>query len=145
MRLPDCSKLAINWKNGNDMKICWHDVIVKFFWRCLFVFSSLATGTSFISISSLVLELWQFTFVRDWPEIQKLKIPLSEFCSISGDWGMLEIPNLVGMFLMKCYWMLQNARVTAFSISELLRENQQRGIPSPRLGLNKSLFVSNKN
>ena len=25
---------------------------------------------------------------------------------------------------MKCYWMLQNPRVTAFTISELLRENQ---------------------
>ena len=26
---------------------------------------------------------------------------------------------------MKCYWMLQNAKVTAFTVSELLRENQQ--------------------
>ena len=35
--------------------------------------------------------------------------------------------------------MLQNARVTAFNVSELLRENQQRVggkiTPSPRLGL----------
>ena len=28
---------------------------------------------------------------------------------------------------MKCYQMLQNARVTAFTVSELLRENQQGG------------------
>ena len=28
---------------------------------------------------------------------------------------------------MKCYGMLQNARVTAFTISELLRENQRGG------------------
>ena len=27
----------------------------------------------------------------------------------------------------KSYWMLQNARVTAFTVSELLRENQQGG------------------
>ena len=43
--------------------------------------------------------------------------------------------------------MLQNARITTFSISELLRENQQRGWgggegvnllpPLPRLGLNR--------
>ena len=29
------------------------------------------------------------------------------------------------MFLMKCYGMLQNVRVTPFTVSELLRENQQ--------------------
>ena len=25
-------KLAVNWQNGNEVKIFWHDVIVKFFW-----------------------------------------------------------------------------------------------------------------
>ena len=42
---------------------------------------------------------------------------------------------------MKCYYMLQNARVTDFTVPELLRENQQGGgggcknaLP-PRLGL----------
>ena len=80
-----------------------------------------------MSISSLVLELWQFSFIRDWPEIRKSEIPPSEFCPISGDWGELWIPNLAQMSLIKCYWMLQNARVTAFTVSELLRENQQDG------------------
>ena len=37
----------------------------------------------------------------------------------------LGIRNLARLFLMKCYWMLQNARVTAFTVSELLRLNQQ--------------------
>ena len=32
-RLPDCSKLAINWKNGNDVTIFGHDIIVKLFRR----------------------------------------------------------------------------------------------------------------
>ena len=36
-----------------------------------------------------------------------------------------------GMSLMKYYWMLQNAKVTAFTISELLRENQQRSQITP--------------
>ena len=57
------------------------------------------------------------------------------------------------MFLMKSYSMLQNSRVIAFTVSELLRENQQDGgrgggvklslpppPPPPRLGL-KALFV----
>ena len=58
-----------------------------------------------------------------WPEIWKSEIHPSEFRSISGDWGKLGIPNLLRMSLMKCYWMLQNARFTAFTVSELLREN----------------------
>ena len=39
---------------------------------------------------------------------------------------------------MKCYSMLQNAKVTAFTVSELLREKQQGGSdnPPPRFGLN---------
>ena len=99
----------------------------------LFLLSSLVTGPSFMSISSLVLELWQFSFIRDWPEIRKSEIPPSEFCPISGDWGELWIPNLAQMSLIKCYWMLQNARVTAFTVSELLRKNQQGGGSSGRI------------
>ena len=34
MRPPDCSKLAKNQKNDNDVKMFWHDVNVEFFWRC---------------------------------------------------------------------------------------------------------------
>ena len=34
IRLPDCSKLAVNWKNSNDVTIFIHDIIAKFFWRC---------------------------------------------------------------------------------------------------------------
>ena len=70
--------------------------------------------------------------IRDWPEIQKSEIPPSWFCPICGDWDKLEIPNLARMFLIKCYCMLQNASVTAFTVSELLRESQQGGkiIPS---------------
>ena len=34
IRLPHCSKLAVNWKNSNDITIFWHDVIVRFFWLC---------------------------------------------------------------------------------------------------------------
>ena len=32
------------------------------------------------------------------------------------------------MSLMKSYWVLQNATVTDFNVSEILRENQQGGI-----------------
>ena len=90
----------------------------------LLVLSSLVTGPNFMSISSLALELWQFSFIRDWPEIRKLEIPPSEFYPISGDWGELWIPNLAHMSLIECHWMLHNSRVTAFTVFESLKENQ---------------------
>ena len=54
IRLPDCSKLAINQKNDNEVIICRHDVIINFFEALLFILSSLVTGLSFMSVSSLV-------------------------------------------------------------------------------------------
>ena len=103
IRLPDSSKLTINRKNNHNVTIFRLDVIVKFFDLVLFVLRSLNAGPSFMSISSLVLELWQFSFIRDWPEIRKSEIPPSEFCPISGDWGELGIPNLARMSLIKRY------------------------------------------
>ena len=65
---------------------------------------------------------------------------------ISGDWNEQGLPNLARTFLIKCYGMLQNAKITAFTASELFRENQLAGgggeegkftpLPPPRLGLN---------
>ena len=43
--------------------------------------------------------------------------------------GKLEIPDLALTSLTECYWMLQNAAITAFNVSALLRENQQGGNP----------------
>ena len=106
IRLPDYTKLAINWKNDNGVTIFRHDVIVNFFDIVLFLLSVLVTGSSSMSISSLVLELWKFSFIRDLPEILKLEILLSEFCQISGNWSELRIPNLVQKSLMKCYCMV---------------------------------------
>ena len=114
----------------------------NFFDVVLFLLSTLVTIPSFMSILSLALELWQFSFKRDWPATWKLKIPRSDFCSISGDWDELGIPNLERMSLIKCYWMLQNDRVTAFTVSELLRENQQGvKLPPLRLGLRTAFFI----
>ena len=98
-----------------------------FFDVALFLLSNLVTGPSFMSISSPVLELWQFSFIRDWPESRKLEIPLSEFCSVSGDWDKLWILNLARVSLLECYWMLQNFMVTAFTVFKLLRENHLGG------------------
>ena len=127
IQLPDCSKLATNQKNNNDVIMYHLNVTVKFFNEVLFLLSSLVTDPSFTSISSLFLELWKFSFIRDWPQIWKLEIPAPGFCLISGDWGKLGILNLTRMSLIKYYRMLKNARVTDFTVSEFLRENQEMG------------------
>ena len=89
-------------------------------------------------ISLLVLELWQFCFKGiDHTEIWKSEISPPETCVISEDWGKLGVPNLARMFLMKCYGMLQNARVTAFTVSELLKEKYIRRNQAPFM--NKSV------
>ena len=126
-----------NWSNIWKMTMASQFTVItsasNFFDVVLFLLSGLVTGPSFMSISSLVLELWQFSFIRDWPEIRKSEIPSSEFCPISGDWDELWIPNLARMSLIECYWMLQNSRVTAFTVLELLRENQLRSKITPPL------------
>ena len=107
------------WRHRPCFEVVWFLLLI------------LATVPRFTSISSLVLELWQFSFVRNWPEIRKSEIPRKypEFCQISGssEVSKLGIPNLARTCLIKCYLMLQNARVTAFIISELLRETQHGG------------------
>ena len=116
-----------------------------FFDVVLFLLSSLVAGPSFMSISSLVLELWQFSFTTDWPEIRKSEKPPSEFFAVSGDWGKVWIPDLTRMSIITCYWMLQNFRVTAFTVFELLRENHLGGKitphPPPRLGLTPKMSL----
>ena len=68
-----CLRTAPNWPKVRKMTMKWQFLDMtsssEFFDVVLFLFSNLVTGPSFMSISSLVLELWQFSFIRDWPEI----------------------------------------------------------------------------
>ena len=117
---------------------------LNFFDVAVFLLLILVTGSNFMSILLLILELWKFSFIKDWPEIRKLELPPSEFCPISGDWGKWAKLNLARMSLIKCYWILQNASVTAFIVSELLMEDQEeRGkiTPLPIKIRNKILLI----
>ena len=96
----------------------------NFFDDVFFPLTGLVTLPSSMPISPLVLELWQFPFTKDWSQIRKSEIPPSEFCLIPADSGKLRIPNLIETSLIECYWMLENSRVIASAIYELLRENQ---------------------
>ena len=116
--------------------------VFPFFNFAVFFLSNLVTRPNFMSISGLVLELWQFSFIKDWPETWKSEIPPSEFFPISGDWRELRIPNLAQMCLIKCYCMLQNARVTVVPfLSYKGKTNRGPKLPSsptPRLGLRET-------
>ena len=138
-------QIAPNWLQIEKMEIesYFFDMtsLSNVFDGFLFLLSILVTGLSFMSISSLVLELWQFPFIRDWPEIRKSEIPLFQFCPISEDWGELGIPNLAWTSLIKCYQMLQNVRVT-YSLYRFLvikgKPTERKGVkitplPPPRL------------
>ena len=126
--LQDSCKLAINWKKDNEVTISWVDVIVKIFWRCLVSLVKFSYWVKFyVNIKTDSGAIWQFSFIKDWPEIWKSEIPSSEFYPISGDWGKVALAHLAQMFLIKSYWIVQNSKVTVFTVSELLRENQLGG------------------
>ena len=127
IRLPDCSKLVINRKKNNGVTFCQHDVIFNFFSRFFVSLVNFSYWSKFHVNMIPGSGAMTILFYKGWQEIWKLKAPLSEFCPVSGNWGKLEITNLVRMFLMKCYWMLQNSRVIAGTISELLRLKQEGG------------------
>ena len=109
------SKLAINWKNDNGVSFFLHDMSCR---------KSFKFPPSFMSVSLLALELWQFLFINDWPEIQKSEIRLPEFFLISRDWGDLGIPFGRHVSNEK---LLNAAKCQDYSFyrSELLREDQQ--------------------
>ena len=89
--------------------------------------SSLVTATSFICQYHHFFWSYEFSVTSDWPKIRKSEIQTSNICPTFADWVELWIPNLAEMFLMKCYWILQNPSATAFTVFELLRKNQQGG------------------
>ena len=105
IQLQDGCKLAINSKKDNNVTICRHDVFVKMFWRCRVSIVNFRYWSNFY-VNTMTGS--GFLFVKDWPKIQKSEITPSEYCSISLDWGKLEIPKLSLMSLIKRYWILLN-------------------------------------
>ena len=110
-----------------------------FFVVVLFLLLILVPSPSFMSISSLVLELWQFFFIRDSSEIWKSDIPRSEVCPISGDSGELGIPNLAQMSLIKCYWWLNLAICQSYSFYHFWFI---KGKPTGQGGLRQYVFYN---
>lgn len=111
-------------------------LLLNFFDVVLYLLWSLVSGPSFISISWLILELWQSLFIRDLIRNSEIEnTPVWGFFNI---WRLERVKdaNLAWMSLMEHYLMLQNARFTVFTTAELLRENQHGVKISPsRFGL----------
>ena len=96
--LPDCSKLAINRKKWRHN--CWYNVFVNFLDVVVFLILSLLTCLSFMSISLLVMELWQFSFIRIDQKYGKLKYPvwfLAEIWKLGRVWDAKIGRNILGL------------------------------------------------
>ena len=131
MRPPDCSKSAKNPKNDNDVTIFRHDVNVKFFWRCFVSLVKFSYWSKFhvnIITGSGIMTIFFYKGLTRNPEIGNT--PVWVLPNI-WNWGKLWIPNLARRSLIECYWMLQDFRVTVFTVFELLRENQLGGKITP--------------
>ena len=92
-----------------------------------------------IVTSSGVMTIYFYKGLTRNPEIRNTPVWVlpntGDWGELGGDWGKLGIPNLAQMSLIKLYWMPENVRDTAFTVSELLMENQLEGMvkiaPSP--------------
>ena len=127
IRLPDSSKLAINWKNDNDVTIFQNDVIFKYFWRffvSLFKFSYWSKfHVNIITVSGVMTILFYKGLTRN-SEIGNTPVWI-----LPNIWrlGWVSDTKFGTNFSNKMLLNATNARITAFTVSELLRENQQRG------------------
>ena len=72
IRPPDCSKLAKNPKNDNDVTIFRHDVNVNFFWRCFVSLVKFSYWSKFhvnIIIGSGIMTIFFYKGLTRNPEI----------------------------------------------------------------------------
>ena len=122
IRLTTCSILVINQKNDNDVTISRKVVIAEIFWRCRVSSVMFSYWSKFhvnMIIGSRVMTIFLYKRLTKKPEIGNTPV-----------WVLLNIgrqewvrdTELAKMSLRNCYWMLQNATVTAVTVSELLRE-----------------------
>ena len=106
------------WRHHNNFLSCFLSLAKFSYWSKFHV--NIITGFGIITI-------FFYKGLNRNPEIGNTPV----FCPISGDRGKLWIPNLARMSPIKYYWMLQNSRVTALTVFELLRENQLAGVKLP--------------
>ena len=124
IRLPDGCKLAINWEKDNDIIICRHHVIVNFFWACRVSFVKFSYWSKFhvnIMADSGVMTVFVYKRLT-----RNRKYPiwvLSNICRL----GWVRETTFCMSVSIKMLLNDARYRVTAFTVSELVRENKLRG------------------
>ena len=139
---PECAiRKSEKWQWRHNL-LTWRYRQI-FFDVVLILLSSLVAASSYMSISLLVLELWIFFYKRlnRNPEIRNTPVWVSPIIWKPGELG---IPNFARMFLIKCSYMMQNAKVTAFTVIAILRENLQGYQPPTRLSTLSAKLSANK-
>ena len=99
----------------------------QIFWRCRVSLVKFSYWSKFhvnIITGSGIRTIFVYKGLIRNPDIINT-VPSSEFCPISGDWDKLQTPSFAWISPMKTYWMLQNARITDFTMSDISRENWQ--------------------
>ena len=107
---PDCSKLAKNPKNNNDVTIFRHDVIVKFFWRCFVSLVKFSYWSKFhvnIVTGSGIMTILFYKRLTKNPEIGNTPVWV-----LPNIWrrGWVMDTKFGTNVSKEYYWMLQHAR-----------------------------------
>ena len=110
MRLPDCSKSAVNWKMTMTSEFAGYDVVVKYFWRCCSSLVKFKCHASIITGSGVKGLIYK--------GLGQKSRNLVDLCLTFVQYpGKLVIPNLMWIFLTSSYWILQRSKATTCAVS----------------------------
>ena len=125
IRLPDCSKLAINRNNDNDVTICWHESIINFFLRCLVSLVRFSYWSKFPAIvitGSGVMTIFFYKVLTRNPVIENTRVwvlhSIWRLGRVSDTKFGKNVSNKVLLIAAKF-------QVTDLALSEILRRNLQ--------------------
>ena len=124
--LPDCSKLAVNWENDNDISIFQH-VIVNSLWCCFISLVKFSYWSKFHVNFITCSRVMTISFYNGLTK--NLEIRNTPVWILPNTWRLGQVRNTTFGTNISNKMLLNasNARVTAFTVSELLKENQEGG------------------
>ena len=132
-RLLQIGHKSKKWQQGPNLLTWRHSQIFLMLLCFLVKFSCCSKFHVNIITGSGVMTTF---FIRDWPEIRKSKIPPSKFCSISGGWDELEIPNFAQNVSKEMLVKTEKCQGYSFYCFWVVKGKPTGRInPSPRLGL----------
>ena len=143
IRPPDCSKLAKNPKNDNNVTISWHDVNVKIFWVCFVSLAKFSYWSTFhvdIITGSGILTIFLYKGLTRNPEIGNTPVWVlpkiwrlgqvmdTKFGTNVSNRMLLNAAKFQG-YHFYCFWVIKGKPTQG------AEQNYPRPLPSPRLGL----------